>query len=75
MATWDVTLFAYLRERHGDVVTVEADSNVGAILTALAEKGVNTNSCRLAVSDEFVQLDAEVPVGSQIALIPPVSGG
>jgi len=75
MAKFDVALFAYLRERHGSVVTVEAEPNAGAILAALAGAGVRTDSCRLAVGDEFVKNDALVPNGSDVALIPPVSGG
>jgi len=75
MTTWEVSLFAYLRERHGAAVTVQAEPNAGAILKALASAGVNTEACRLAVADEFVSPDASVPTGSSIALIPPVSGG
>jgi len=75
MASWDVSLFAYLRERHGDVVTVEAEPNPGAILDALASAGINVVACRLAVGDEFAVTDAAIPLGSALALIPPVSGG
>ena len=75
MATWDVSLFAYLRDRHGPSITIESEPNPRAILQALANAGVNVESCRLAVGDEFANLEDAVPVGSQIALIPPVSGG
>ncbi len=75
MATWEVSLFAYLRDRHGPSITIEAVANPRAILQALAIAGVSVESCRLAVGDEFANLDDDVPVGSQLALIPPVSGG
>ena len=75
MATWDVKLFAYLRERHGSTVTVEAEPKAGAILDALSQAGVNTTSCRLAVGNEFAKPETPVPPNSEIALIPPVSGG
>ena len=75
MASWDVSLFAYLRERHGSVVTVEAEPTAGAILAALTDAGINTMACRLAVGDEFVRPESAVPEGAPIALIPPVSGG
>jgi len=75
MPTWNVQLFAYLRERHGPVVAVESEPNVGAILDALASSGINTKACRLAVGDEFVGRNSAVELGSDIALIPPVSGG
>ncbi len=75
MATWNVSLFAYLRERHGAVIAVEAEPTVQAILGALSGAGVNTTACRLAVGDEFVPPDSAVAPGSSVALIPPVSGG
>lgn len=75
MPRWEVQLFAYLREKHGSSVTVESDPTVGAILDALSVAGINTISCRLAVGNEFVSRPFIVPEGSEIALIPPVSGG
>jgi molybdopterin converting factor small subunit len=75
MATWNVSLFAYLRERHGDLVTVESESNSAAIMSALARQGVNVTSCRLAAGNEFVTENEVIAEGTDIALIPPVSGG
>lgn len=75
MATWKVTLFAYLRERHGNSVSVEAEPNAGAILDALARSGVNVSACRLAAGNEFVSSDSPVAEECEVALIPPVSGG
>jgi len=75
MAKWDVSLFAYLREKHGPTMTVEAEPTAASILTALAASGVNVAACRLAAGDEFVGPDFTIPDGCEIALIPPVSGG
>ena len=75
MATWEVALFAYHKERHGNTVTVEAEPTVGAILVALAAAGINVAACRLAIGNEFGSVTEHVAEGSDIALIPPVSGG
>ena len=75
MATWDVKLFAYLREQYGSSVTIEAEPNVTAILQALTDKGIKTDSCRLAIGDEFGRGNQAVPLNSKLSLIPPVSGG
>ena len=75
MARWDVSLFAYLRERHGASVTVEAEATVTSVLLALADSGIETAACRLAVDDEFVSPGGLLRTGNRIALIPPVSGG
>jgi len=32
-------------------------------------------SCRIAVNCQYVGPDASVPLGAEVALIPPVSGG
>jgi molybdopterin converting factor small subunit len=75
MASWEVSLFAYLRERHGASVTVEAESTVASVLQALADAGIQTMSCRVAVNDEFALPGDALTSGSKVALIPPVSGG
>jgi len=75
MATWNVRLFAHLREKHGPSVTVEAESTACAVLEALEVAGIRTVSCRLAVNDEFATRSSEIPDGAELALIPPVSGG
>lgn len=75
MAQWEVRMFAYLRERHGATVAVEAEPTADAILTELAEAGVAIDACRLAVGDEFVNGNSPVAPSADIALIPPVSGG
>ncbi len=75
MAQWDVQLFAYLRERHGAVVTVEAEPNVESIFDALEASGIQSASCRLAINNEFVGRQHVLTQGDSLALIPPVSGG
>ena len=75
MASWEVSLFAYLRERHGATVTVEAEPTVALVLQALTDAGIQTTSCRIAVNDEFASPGDPLSAGSKIALIPPVSGG
>ena len=75
MPTWTVHLFAYLKERHGATVNVRAGDTAGEILSALATIGIDARSCRLAVDNEFVTTDTVIDPNSQIAVIPPVSGG
>lgn len=68
-------MFAYLRERHGNTVSVEAEPSAEALLQALSKAGVRTDSCRLAVNCAFVKPEWQLSPGDEIALIPPVSGG
>ncbi len=75
MAQWDVLMFAYLRDRHGPVVTVEASPLTSSVLQALRDAGIDTTSCRLAADDEFVSESDAIEAGAELALIPPVSGG
>ena len=73
--TWKVLLFAHLRERHGESAMVDAEPTVRAVLEALATQGITTQSCRLAADHQFCKLDDALTPGSELALIPPVSGG
>jgi molybdopterin synthase catalytic subunit len=73
--TWVVHLFAYLKERHGTSVEVQAGATAKEILDALTAKGINVTSCRLAVNNEFAKPETVVAAGSDLAVIPPVSGG
>lgn len=75
MAQWSVTMFAYLKDRHGEVVRVESEPSVRAVLEALKDYGVDTSSCRLAVNLYFAEPDDALSAGDNLALIPPVSGG
>jgi molybdopterin converting factor small subunit len=73
--TFSVRLFAYLKDRHGEIVEVEADPTASSVVEALNGKGIRTQSCRLSVNLEFVDLGTEIREGDELALIPPVSGG
>jgi molybdopterin converting factor small subunit len=75
MPSWEIKLFAYLRERHGPTARVEASSTAGAVLDALAAKGIGGDYCRLAVNRAFASRDLVLNPGDELALIPPVSGG
>ena len=72
---WNVRLFAYLKDRLGPSVEVEAAPSAEALLAALRAKGLPTESCRLAVNHEFAEADTRLDPGDELALIPPVSGG
>lgn len=68
-------MFAYLKDRHGEWVTVAAEPRVQSVLRSLAAQGVETKSCRLSVNLAFPVGDAELAEDDELALIPPVSGG
>jgi len=73
--TFEVKLFAYLRQEHGESVVVEADPTAGSLLDSLFEMGIDTSACRVAVNHEFVGRGDAIREGDEIAVIPPVSGG
>lgn len=75
MPRFDVKMFAYLKDRHGDSVSVHADPHVEGVLRALNEIGVDASGCRLSVNFDFPLGDVAVNEGDELALIPPVSGG
>jgi molybdopterin converting factor subunit 1 len=77
-----VLLFAGLRERSGRaqvVLDVPPGATLAAIVEALAHALPAIASalphCRVAVAQEFVDLDHVPAPGDEIAIIPPVSGG
>ncbi len=77
-----VLLFAALRERAGAPsvqVAVAAPVTVARLLEAIGLQLPRLASalphCRVAVAQEFVDLDHAIDPGDEIALIPPVSGG
>jgi len=78
----EVQLFAAAREAAGrSIVEIDiapADTAADVIQTLanqLPEISALLPSCRLAVDDSYVRQEEVIPAGSDIALIPPVSGG
>jgi MoaE-MoaD fusion protein len=77
-----VLLFAAARERAGlsrTTLEVAPGLSVREVLALLATRypalGPLLPHLRVAVDQEFVDLEAPVPVGAELALIPPVAGG
>ncbi|MBI1757353.1 MAG: MoaD/ThiS family protein [Fimbriimonas ginsengisoli] len=75
MALWRVQLFAYLRDRHGEWVEIEAPPTTEGLLLALEARGIGGGYCRLAVNRAFASDGQSLNTGDELALIPPVSGG
>jgi MoaE-MoaD fusion protein len=82
MAELTVLYFAAAREQAGcarEQVPHQAGLTVGALLDALCERHLGLARLRphlrVAVNQEFVEPQAPVPPGAEVALIPPVAGG
>ena len=75
MPAFSVRMFAYLKDRHGERVSVEAEPNVEGVLSALSQNGVQTKACRLSVNLSFPSTNLALEETDELALIPPVSGG
>ncbi|HRK20780.1 MAG TPA: MoaD/ThiS family protein [Fimbriimonadaceae bacterium] len=75
MPRFDVKMFAYLKDRHGECVSVEAEPSVNGVYRALSHIGIDASGCRLSVNLSFPIGDEELQEGDELALIPPVSGG
>lgn len=75
MASFTVRMFAYLKDRHGERVSIDAEPNVNGVLEALSQRGVQTKACRLSVNLAFPNGNADLQETDELALIPPVSGG
>ncbi|MBN1205249.1 MAG: molybdenum cofactor biosynthesis protein MoaE [Myxococcaceae bacterium] len=82
MAAITVLYFAAARERVGaqrEALEVAGSARVRDVLGLLAERhpalGPLLPHLRVAVNHEFVDAEAEVPAGAELALIPPVAGG
>ena len=74
--------FAAARERAGlasESLELGAPATVATLLDALAARHPSLAPLlprlRVAVNQEFAQLDTPVPDGAEVALIPPVAGG
>lgn len=77
-----VLFFARARELAGTTgatLALRAPATVGDARAALTETypalGKYLDSCRLAVDQEFSAMDRPLEDGSELAIIPPVSGG
>lgn len=82
MPNYRILLFASLRERaKRSEIEVEIDTpvTVAQLLEDLGRREPTLApllpGCRVAVNQEFVENDETIPLGAEIALIPPVSGG
>ena len=79
MANVTVLYFASLRDAAGVASeTVEADGDLRALYDALRERhgfGLPVERLRVAVDGAFARWSDPVSDGSEVAFIPPVSGG
>jgi molybdopterin synthase sulfur carrier subunit len=81
-----IRYFAWIRQRTGldseDVVTPDEVVDVAGLLEWLkgrnpgfAEALADFDSIRVAVNQEFAELDAPVAQGDEVAIFPPMTGG
>ena len=81
-----ILYFAWLRQKTGiaseDVVVPEGVSDVAGLIEWLkgrnekfADALLDFESIRVAVNQEFADLDAPVGQGDEIAIFPPMTGG
>ena len=81
-----ILYFAWLRQKTGidaeDVEMPPEISDVAGLLDWLKERNSNFadaladfNSIRVAVNQEFAELDAPVAQGDEVAIFPPMTGG
>ena len=81
-----ILYFAWLRQKTGidaeDVEMPPEISDVAGLLDGLKERNSNFadaladfDSIRVAVNQEFAELDAPVAQGDEVAIFPPMTGG
>ena len=81
-----ILYFAWLRQKTGidaeDVEMPPEISDVGGLLDWLKERNSNFadaladfDSIRVAVNQEFAELDAPIAQGDAVAIFPPMTGG
>ena len=78
----NVRLFARLRDLAGRDL-IEIDLPAGATVAELRRKlaadwpalGGLLDRCAVAVNEEFAENDLTLPLGAEVAVLPPVSGG
>ena len=78
----NVLYFAHVRERTGvsrETLQVEPDATVHDVVRAIVDRYPDLEgllpSIRVAVDGEFADLSSRVRPGSEVVLIPPISGG
>lgn len=70
-----VLLFGPLRDKFdSSKLTIEMPEN-SSIEDLLNHLGVDTNYVKTAMDGEIMPISTQLKVGSEIALLPPVSGG
>jgi len=75
MTPHDVLLFGPLRDKYGSSrMTVEMPEN-STVEALLQQLGINPDLVKVAVNGEIVQISEQLHTQSEIALLPPVSGG
>ena len=75
MIPHDVLLFGPLRDKYSSSrMTVEMPEN-STIEALLQQLGINSDLVKVAVNGEIVQISEQLHTQSEIALLPPVSGG
>lgn len=72
-----VLLFASLRSKHGECVSVELPppATVEALKSVLRSQGLWVNGARVAVNHAFAMDGHTIKQHDEVAVIPPVSGG
>ena len=78
----NVLYFAHVRERTGvsrETLQIEPDATVHDVVRAIVDRYPDLEgllpSIRVAVDGEFADLSSRVRPGSEVVLIPPISGG
>jgi molybdopterin converting factor small subunit len=72
-----VRLFASLRARYGDTLTLPLKPPIrtSELEGILKQQGVWTEGARIAVNQKFASPDDTIHETDEVAIIPPVSGG
>ncbi len=81
-----ILYFAWLRQKTGidseDIVVPESVSDVAGLINWLKERNEkfedalsDFKSIRVAVNQEFAEIDAPVAQGDEVAIFPPMTGG
>ena len=76
----NVKLFAFLQDQLGPSITLDVTIRVDALLKQISQRAPQLTSTlansRVAINQEFVNADTiNLEADTEIAIIPPVSGG